>query len=46
MRNRVKKNVVNDEHDVHVINLLQGQDPGQTRGNMVGLVEDGLDCLP
>ena len=44
--------MVNDELDVqHVIfTLLQekdpGQDPGQTRGKIMSLVEGGLDCLP
>ena len=46
MCNRVKKNVVNDELDVHVISSLQGYDPGQTSGKKMGSVEDGLDCLP
>ena len=30
---------------VHVISLLHGLDPGQTRGKMMGSVEDGLDSL-
>ena len=31
-----QENMVNDEHDVHVISLFQGQDPGQTRGKNDG----------
>ena len=41
-----QEDVVNDELDVHVISLFQGQDPGQTRGKMTGSVENGLGFLP